>query len=536
MQMKVTGQETSTVAKSASSRRHIISKLHKAAANATHLLSLVNDEKLGFGHDTILHAHAYQSFLCGALAFEKRRWQDSLQFYSEAYLIHHRYSKDETIITDAHSWASPNSYIDANLRYSAYQVGVSRSTPLEKIVEEYRIHDTESLGQDLRDHTDQNVTQPLLKSSRPGRADTLAFPESIQWRSRTVKLEDAATAEALAQAKLAEDELCALFASKTSSTPLEYAAAYDDVLIASQDAVDAVKTAIDELAAEGVAQGDSRMQALQITRTAVHYALISWRIGRNRVLCGNADGLETLFPHYVGKPSPNKDTPSHYERKNRLFKQIKEQVVLHDSILQSLESVEILPGVASDTAFLEEVRQNKAYFHTIRSLAIAQSHLMVENYSNSLALLSKAQRLIGTVKHHDSSRYSRTTNGPPQLDTSDAQFNQVRDLIDSLIRERRGVVEVKTHTGGGFYSKDSSAAPLIQNLDDFPVSSVNLRNIVSWPPKVQPVPVKPIFLDVAYNYIRYPQTKVPDVETGSKAKNAIAENNVPRKGWFGFGK
>ena len=35
---------------------------------------------------------------------------------------------------------------------------------------------------------------------------------------------------------------------------------------------------------------NKRMQSLQITRTAVSYDMISWRIGRNRVLVGDRDG------------------------------------------------------------------------------------------------------------------------------------------------------------------------------------------------------------------------------------------------------
>lgn len=65
---------------------------------------------------------------------------------------------------------------------------------------------------------------------------------------------------------------------------------------------------------------------------------------------------------------------------------------------------------------------------------------------------------------------------------------------------------------------------------------MDLENIVDYPPRIHPIPVKPLFFDVAWNYIDYPE----------KAQAATAEleeeltpttNEPPKKrGWFGFGR
>ena len=103
-----------------------------------------------------------------------------------------------------------------------------------------------------------------------------------------------------------------------------------------------------------------------------------------------------------------------------------------------------------------------------------------------------------------------------------------------------------------------SAAPLVQNLNAYPPlgMQVDLGNLVTYPPKIEPVPVKPLFLDVAWNYVEYPgrrpaavsgpggpgggkqaeeKKKETPVVNGVEEK-AQAQPEQKKKGWFGFGR
>jgi signal recognition particle subunit SRP68 len=179
-------------------------------------------------------------------------------------------------------------------------------------------------------------------------------------------LEDAAIATALASVNAAARKLSETLASSTTSQPKDRASAYDDILIASQDAVDATKHAIDELVSEGVGQGDRRMQSLQITRTAVSYDMVSWRIGRNRVLVGERDGavLDDSSANLPKKKNRNK--PLKEEGTGRKLAHLREKAVLYDSILQSLDSIKELPGIAADSALLEELEAKYGYFSALK--------------------------------------------------------------------------------------------------------------------------------------------------------------------------
>lgn len=84
----------------------------------------------------------------------------------------------------------------------------------------------------------------------------------------------------------------------------------------------------------------------------------------------------------------------------------------------------------------------------------------------------------------------------------------------------------------------TSAAPVIETLDTYPSSgSVDLANLVQWPVKLKPVPVKPLFLDVAWNYIEYPGRGGENGKKGAESgkENGAKETQI-KKGWFGFGR
>jgi signal recognition particle subunit SRP68 len=81
---------------------------------------------------------------------------------------------------------------------------------------------------------------------------------------------------------------------------------------------------------------------------------------------------------------------------------------------------------------------------------------------------------------------------------------------------------------------------LVETLDHYPTGGeVNLSNLVSYPTKLEAVPVKPLFFDVAWNYIEYPgrspqpAAQVPLEEIPSSKGE---EKQETKKGWFGFGR
>ena len=353
-----------------STRRQIGSRIHKASTYARHLVELLKSTKAsGAAANEVLEARAYFVSLLGAADFEKQRWQECLQQYSEAHFIYSALaqsgsSKNGDTLRDLLS-----STIDPSIRYAAYQSKIPRTTSIDSIVLRFVPRTNNEFVQGVLKSKPNAFDDPTMGPKQGPSGSGENVPKTITWRSRVVNLEDAATAQALAAVAAAEQKLSSFLSSNEDLDSRAKAAAYDEVLIPSQDAVDATKTAIDELSAEGVPQGDRRMQALQITRTAVNYALIGWRIGRNRTLCGKQDGalLEDLVPKKPKKPRTDGNALSvRKESTGRKLAGLRERVVLYDATLQSIDSVKELPGVAADQAFTTELDTKRAYFAALR--------------------------------------------------------------------------------------------------------------------------------------------------------------------------
>lgn len=86
----------------------------------------------------------------------------------------------------------------------------------------------------------------------------------------------------------------------------------------------------------------------------------------------------------------------------------------------------------------------------------------------------------------------------------------------------------------------ANAAPVVERLNEYPSSgAVEVKNLVTWPPKLKPVPVKPLFLDVAWNYIEYPgrARAVQQAEPQeAPAEEQREQKPAAKKGWFSFGR
>lgn len=254
--------------------------------------------------------------------------------------------------------------VDPSIVFSAYQLKLPRTVAIPTIARKFfPSDDTELVGQ--VEKLDADVLNEYPTKVRAQDSGAEAAPKTITWRTRTVDLEHAAIASALASVKSAEKTLVEALGTLSAAQAKDRAAAYDDILISSQDAVDATKSAIDELVNEGVGQGDKRMQSLQITRTAVGYELISWRIGRNRVLVGAQDGA-SIEPPTTKNPKKKNQKPQKEDGTGRKLAHLREKVVLYDGILQSLDAVKELPGVAADEKFLEELEAKYEYFTALK--------------------------------------------------------------------------------------------------------------------------------------------------------------------------
>jgi signal recognition particle subunit SRP68 len=364
---------------------------------------------------------------------------------------------------------------------------------------------------------------------------------TITWRNRKANIVDAAIGQALVSVEAASAQLAKTI--KSSKSPKDKGAAYDDVLIASQDAADATRRAIEELEKEGIDEGDARMQDLRVTSLAVNYDLVAWRVGRNRVLIGANDGL-TFPPASSQKPRrPRKDGKEWVEREEptgRKLARLRERVALYDAILQSIDSVKELRGAVRDAGFIAELDGQRAYFQALKCLNLSHSHAFLSAPKQALALTNRALSLSTLAAL--APRPTASSEAAPKLAVSEEQTETLKGNLENLTHHYRGLVTLTQLSGSSSVAAKNqltNAAPVVERLNEYPSSgSVDLKNLVTWPPQLKPVPVKPLFFDVAFNYIEYPgrATQATEPEPEKMQVEEKKAEEPKRKGWFGFGR
>ncbi|WZH41115.1 Signal recognition particle subunit srp68 [Fusarium acuminatum] len=541
MSMK-SGHTSDTKGITGRTRSHIASRLIKATRAADELVEALSQTDVsGASQTDLLEANAYASLIRGTAAFEKQSWETSLRNYATARVI---YSALATATKGDLYKDLLTETIDPSIRYAAYQLQTPRTVPIPIIARKAFPQSDSNLVSQINE-IDPTILKSGEAKAKDGIESAEGAPKTLTWRSREVNIEDAQIAMAWGAVLAAKDRLATDLAEPKGRGPYELAGAYDEILMLSQDAVDATKQAIDEMRAEGVEQGDSRMQSLQITRTAVNFETISWRIGRSRVLTGEHDGAPDEYSSARRRKGKAAQEAAKHEKEiptGKKLAKLKEKVALYDGILQNIESITELPGVANDQGLAGQIAAYVKYFEALKALAIARSHAISGNAAHALALINHADGLVEESQSSLSPDES-SNRTPLSLIVSGKDVEYLQTLLNGELQRHRAIVHVDTlRKNHELSTSDAVKQPLIETLDHYPANGVNLSHIVEFPPKIAAMPVKPIFLDVAWNYIDY-ATKEPKQEAAAPAAKAETpqrtESPAPqqgKRGWFGFGR
>ncbi|KAF3903121.1 hypothetical protein ABW21_db0205155 [Orbilia brochopaga] len=505
-------------------RSHIITRFNKAYRYAQQLLSLLQDPQSSAGQNDILEARAYADSIAGAVAFEKKQWEKALTCLSTARII---YLALSSVVRGDTFKDILSSNIDPSVRYSSYQLRLPRNQDIDTTSRQHFPKDDEKLLSAVQEIDADVLKEPEESQVEAGSGSSTkpTAVRSITWRTRTAPVEDADVAIALGNVANAEKNLESYLNEHATDSGRTRADHFDEILAAWQDATDVIKKTIDNALNEGSSAGDERIQSLQIIYTYVNYNLISWRIRRNSIM---ATG--------VWDDKKEKDGAAGTAG-------FKEEVALWDAILQDLDQATELPGVAADEEFGNELELKRQYYLALKCSAIAASHANIGNRLNALALYHRASENIASAV----SRSSKT-----QTDSNDhfavpvVNLTQLAIELKANVQRYHALAEMDrlTEQSAALAQKLPFKRPLIENLGAYPEAGVDFTNLIHFPPKVKAVPVKPIFFDIAWNYIEYPGlekeavavTSAPSATMPMEVDSTDKEESAPKRGWFGWGR
>lgn len=347
-------------------RKQVISQLVHATRIVEKLVAVLSDNESGASSADILSAWAYAAVLKGDASFRGKKWQQCLESYSTAKII---YSALPTSNVEGNIFKDyVSDSVDTPLRFAQRQLDIPTTLSILALAKKHFPHSDEALVARL-----EEVAPGFLKEDEDTTMTDGGALRTASWRNRKVPVEDAEIALKLEALEAAASELSQKLGSTSELRPNTKAEAYDAVLEISNDAVDATQQAIDELKEQGVPQGDSRMQSLAILRTKLKYDLLSWQIGRNRVLMGDKDGaILGDGPSVKSKQKlPEVDQP--LIKDSQQVKQQEKKVNLYDKTLQSLEVANELPGVAADEHLAAEIDAVSKYFTALKYVNLRRS-------------------------------------------------------------------------------------------------------------------------------------------------------------------
>lgn len=174
-----------------------------------------------------------------------------------------------------------------------------------------------------------------------------------------------------------------------------------------------------------------------------------------------------------------------------------------------------------------------------RCLVIGHSRALMGETREALALYARALNLANDAVSVVSTATTEAKESLPKLNIDLNELQGFHQYMDGLVSQYRALVELKNLLSQQkAAAKDVYRPPLAERLDEYPIEDVDLTHLVNYPPRLQPIPVKPLFFDLAWNYIDYPG-RAPSVTNGTPTvpKAAEEEKKVPaKKGWFGFGR
>lgn len=127
---------------------------------------------------------------------------------------------------------------------------------------------------------------------------------------------------------------------------------------------------------------------------------------------------------------------------------------------------------------------------------------------------------------------------PLNIEVTPEAVDSLGQLLNGELQRHRAIVHIDNLRKDGKDGAGNGAkeVPLIERLHDYPAHGVDLDNLVEFPPKMGLIPMKPIFLDVAWNYIDYPGKAPPETPSATPGEPAQEPAAQPKKSWFSFGR
>lgn len=200
---------------------------------------------------------------------------------------------------------------------------------------------------------------------------------------------------------------------------------------------------------------------------------------------------------------------------------------LFDIIIQQVTELTQLEPLKDEEEAQNYYKQHLQGYRALRAFFMGKSHATFRRWKEAALIYDMSEKLVEEVSDYDF---------PPILKEMLANLieNAAVDRSIALAnikleQEEENVLPVITKTY-------KNKKPLIERLDEFredPQLLSKNPNVVTLPPTMTPVPAKPLFYDLALNYVEFPSLQ-DKIEGGQKQKQGAGISGFV-KGLWGWG-
>lgn len=204
-------------------------------------------------------------------------------------------------------------------------------------------------------------------------------------------------------------------------------------------------------------------------------------------------------------------------------------VRLYELILQQITELKDLMGMENNKKYQDEIEVQAITYRAYRCFFMAKAMTTARRWREALVLYKLSLKYI-----------ERTIKSNASKDIKE-KIAKLHDKIkeEIYISQAQCVIEDTEEEPSSFPIKGypKSKKPLIERLDEFREDSQTLTknaNIVNVPPGLEPITCKPLFFDLAYNLVEFPDLSDKIESQQNKPKQSAGMSGFV-KGLFGWG-
>lgn len=450
---------------------------------------------------TKIEIDCYSAWIKASYATEVKDWVVSCEQYAMAtnlcYLLSNLYKSDQDLLSSDLFYSRAVNILQPLLTYSQYELQQEGISSISEINHIASISDLSIIDEDKHVEV-EDLDRQVNKLIVTFRGNQISLTNGL--RIAFIKIENK---ERDFRKMLAESGV------KTSVKDLKFM----ELLNSYDEVIDTTRKSAQQY--EGIVKGP----AVDRKRFECDVLLGYFKFQKLKLIMNrNEEMIKDLKVYDVDGRKSSVNT-SHQKDAEAMDKHVEEIAYLYDALLQNAKAVVSLPGLDleknhdGDDEFSLEAKANVLRIRAFRCYYVAQMYASdcISKYAEALALFDKALQL--------SIDASEEISACEDMENAGCLLNSLSELEQSIKGLKvRTLASLYLETRSSGASSMTSGLSLLSRLDDFD-SGGKTYKIADVPMQLQPIACKPVFFDIANNFLcDFPKDELQNFVRSSKLK------------------